>query len=65
MCLYIYCIAGNLGCGADALSVLDASCSGQPSCLYPLPNQGLAKIGCSHALASLYLEASYECYEGI
>ena len=62
--IYQHIISGDLGCSADALRILDEACSGQPSCSYTLPTPELVQIGCTREHAALYLEASYECYEG-
>ena len=56
-------LADDLGCSTDALSVLDKACTNKHSCEYLIPSE-LVLISCSKEIASMYLTASYECYEG-
>ena len=56
--------SGDLGCSANALPILDAVCSSKTACEYRLPTPDLLEVGCSQEISSMYLEISYECYEG-
>jgi len=61
---------GYVGCWVNVLGYLDSTCSGRRSCEMRIPDQGLkvaiaaSQDGCPREFKT-YLNASYDCYEGI
>ena len=57
--------ADDMGCAVDVLSILDAACSNKEACEYYIPTPELLDVICSsRAMASVYLEAEYQCFFG-
>ena len=61
---------GYVSCGVNVIGYLDSKCSGRRSCELGIPDQGLKAViaaapnRCPREFKT-YLNASYDCYEGI
>ena len=68
MCIvsrYVVSVPGDLGCSADVLSIIDQQCSSKSTCEVIIPIPDIYNLRCSNEVASLFLDASYECIEGV
>ena len=55
---------GNLGCSANVLPYMDTRCSGQRSCVVPIPDPMLHRTQPCPKDFTTYLEVEYQCIKG-
>lgn len=56
---------GSVGCSTDVLPVLDRKCTGRHTCQMTIPDATLHAIQMCPRELIPYLEASYDCVQGI